>query len=73
MTKATKDPSVAQDLGAIADLYRTVIWMIGQRMHYGPHWQAHLDDVIRSSEYHAREDLPGREEDAVRPERTKAA
>lgn len=43
MVKRTRDPSVVRDLGALADLYRTVFWMMGRRIQHGPTWQERLE------------------------------
>lgn len=39
MDKTKDAPSVWQDLGALAGLYRNVITMMVQRVRYGPDWQ----------------------------------
>lgn len=33
MRKGTRSPSLAQDLGALADLYLTVFWLIRRRLY----------------------------------------
>lgn len=48
MPKGTPQPTLVKDLGALADLYRTVFWMMGQRIQHGRTWQERLErDVIR--------------------------
>jgi hypothetical protein len=42
MGKTKESPSLLQDLGAIAGLYRGVFTLMGRRMHYGPDWEQHL-------------------------------
>ncbi len=32
-------PSLGADLSALADLYLTFLWMLRQRLAYGPRWQ----------------------------------
>jgi hypothetical protein len=43
-TRDDREPSLISDIGAIAGLYRTIFWMMGQRLHHGPAWQEHLED-----------------------------
>ena len=38
MRKAIRGPTLAQDLGALAGLYRTVFWMMGRKIQYGQVW-----------------------------------
>ncbi len=38
MRKTIHDPSIAQDIGSLAGLYRTVFWMIGRKVQYGKVW-----------------------------------
>ena len=33
MRKGTRSPSLAQDLGALADLYLTVFWLLRRRLY----------------------------------------
>ena len=35
-------PSLAQDVTALAGLYRVILWMFWQRIRYGRAWQYHL-------------------------------
>src|SRR2546426_2118581 len=38
MRKAIRSPTLAQELGALAGLYRTVFWMMGRKIQYGQVW-----------------------------------
>ena len=38
MRKVIHNPSIVQDLGALAGLYRTVFWMMGRKVQYGQVW-----------------------------------
>ena len=42
MRKRKQGPSLVEDLGALTDLYKTVFWLIGQRVQHGRDWQRHL-------------------------------
>ena len=42
MPRQTEGPTLVQDLGALAGLYRTVFWLIGQRLQHGKDWQRHV-------------------------------
>ena len=42
MQKRVKNPSLTDDLGSLAGLYRTVFWMISRRLRYGRDWEEHL-------------------------------
>ncbi|MDO8615518.1 MAG: hypothetical protein Q7T33_07235 [Dehalococcoidia bacterium] len=42
MPRQTAGPTLVQDLGALAGLYRTVFWLIGQRLQHGKEWQRHV-------------------------------
>lgn len=44
MKPKTKDPGLMEDLGSVAGLYRTVFWMMGKRLRYGPDWEERLGD-----------------------------
>jgi hypothetical protein len=46
MAKEARDPSIVKDLGALADLYRTFFWMMGQRIQHGPGWQQRLEKEV---------------------------
>jgi hypothetical protein len=39
----SQNPSVTNDLGAIAGLYRTVFWMMGRKARYGRIWPPEAD------------------------------
>jgi len=57
MNKPKEGPSLIEDLGAIAGLYRTVFHMLGQRIQHGPHWDERLPkDTFRydPSQQHRR-------------------
>lgn len=41
---STNSPSIVSDISAIAGLYKTVIWMLSQRLQRGPDWEARLED-----------------------------
>jgi len=41
MKKQTDGPSVIEDLGALAELYRRVFWMMGQRLQHPGEWRRH--------------------------------
>ena len=44
-------PSILQDLGAVAGLYRNVAWMLSQRVQRGADWQQKVfDDAVRRDE-----------------------
>lgn len=44
-------PSILQDIGAVAGLYRNVAWMLTQRVQRGPDWQQKVfDDAVRRNE-----------------------
>ena len=38
MRKAIRSPTLAQELGALAGLYRMVFWMMGRKIQYGQVW-----------------------------------
>lgn len=38
MKKQSNGPSVIEDLGALAELYRRVFWMMGQRLQHPREW-----------------------------------
>jgi len=42
--KAIHSPTLTQELGSLASLYRTVLWMIGRKIQYGQVWP---DEVYR--------------------------
>jgi hypothetical protein len=44
MKPKEKDPGLIEDLGSVAGLYRTVFWMMGKRLRYGPDWEERLGD-----------------------------
>jgi hypothetical protein len=44
MKQQQSSPSILRDLGAVAGLYRNVIWMLGQQLKRGSDWQQHLYD-----------------------------
>lgn len=44
MKTAESSPGLLQDLGSIAGLYRTVFWMVGKRIQYGPNWEERLTE-----------------------------
>jgi len=49
MKQQTKDPSLGQELGGLADLYRTVFFMMGRRLRDGPRWEDRLrEETLRS-------------------------
>ena len=55
MKDKQETPSVLRDFGAVAGLYRNVVWMIGQRVQRGPDWQQRLfEDAVRRDEAAAR-------------------
>jgi hypothetical protein len=39
-----RTPTLLEDLGQVAQLYGTVIWMFGQRVKYGPRWEEKLSN-----------------------------
>lgn len=41
MKKQTNGPTVVEDLGALAELYRRVFWMMGQRLQHPRQWRHH--------------------------------
>ncbi len=41
MKKQANGPSVIEDLGALAELYRRVFWMMGQRLQHPSEWRRH--------------------------------
>lgn len=41
MKKQTNGPSVIEDLSALAELYRRVFWMMGQRLQHPSEWRRH--------------------------------
>lgn len=44
-------PSILQDLGAVAGLYRNVAWMLSQRVQRGGDWEQKVfDDAVRRNE-----------------------
>jgi hypothetical protein len=44
----THQPTLFEDIGNIAGLYGTVLWMIGQRLQRGQHWEEKLTrEVLR--------------------------
>lgn len=54
---AQRTPSLFEDLGAVARLYGTVFWMIGQRLQHGRRWEQKLtSDALRSYGYGAEHD-----------------
>lgn len=44
MKQKQSSPSILQDLGAVAGLYRTVVWMFSQQLRHGSDWQQQLYD-----------------------------
>jgi hypothetical protein len=44
MTHKQTSPSILRDLSAVAGLYRSVFWMLGQQIRHGSDWQQHLYD-----------------------------
>lgn len=42
MGKKRNRPTLIQDLGTIAELYRTVFWLISQQIRHGRDWQRHV-------------------------------
>jgi len=44
MKQKQSSPWILQDLGAVAGLYRNVVWMLGQQLKHGPDWQQQLYD-----------------------------
>jgi len=58
MNKQKDSPSVWQDLGALADLYRNVLTMMTQRARYGADWQdGLLERALREQETAERREL----------------
>jgi len=48
MKDRSTTPSILQDLGAVAGLYKNVAWMLTQRVHKGPDWQQKMfDEAVR--------------------------
>lgn len=44
-------PSILQDIGAVAGLYRSVAWMLSQRVQRGSDWEQKVfDDAVRRNE-----------------------
>ena len=37
--KPRDSPSLGEHLATLGDLYLTFLWMLRQRLHYGPRWQ----------------------------------
>ena len=37
--KARDSPSLGEHLATLGDLYLTFLWMLRQRLQYGPNWQ----------------------------------
>ena len=37
--KPGDSPSLGEHLATLGDLYLTFLWMLRQRLHYGPRWQ----------------------------------
>lgn len=51
MKDKNSSPSILQDLGAVAGLYRNVAWMLSQRVQRGSDWQQKIfDDAVRRTE-----------------------
>jgi hypothetical protein len=44
MKQKETSPSILQDIGAVAGLYKNVVWMLGQQLRHGSEWQQHLFD-----------------------------
>jgi hypothetical protein len=42
MRKKRNGPTLIQDLGTLAELYRTVFWLISQHIRHGRDWQRHV-------------------------------
>lgn len=62
MKQKQYSPSILSDLGAVAGLYRNVIWMFGQQLKHGSDWQQHLYDEsmrIRTPEESRQRELAG--------------
>ena len=58
MKHKQSSPSILHDLGAVAGLYRNVVWMLGQQLKHGSDWQQHMyDEAMR---------IPAREESRQR-------
>ena len=58
MKQKQSSPSILHDLGAVAGLYRNVVWMLGQQLKHGSDWQQHMyDESVR---------IPTREESRQR-------
>jgi hypothetical protein len=43
LSTATNKPSLVNELGSLAHLYRTVFWMIGRKAQYGRIWPREAD------------------------------
>jgi hypothetical protein len=58
METKRQEPGIVEDLGSIAGLYRTVIWMMGKRIRYGQGWEERMAadalQQMREEEAHAR-------------------
>jgi hypothetical protein len=46
MRHATRSPTLVQEIGALAGLYRTVFWMIGRKIQYGQVWPDEVYKVM---------------------------
>jgi hypothetical protein len=48
MKQKSPSPALLSDVVAVAGLYRSVFWMLGQQLRHGPDWQQHLyDETLR--------------------------
>ena len=55
MKDKNSSPSILQDLGAVAGLYRNVAWMLSQRVQRGGDWQQKVfEDAVRRNEVETR-------------------
>jgi hypothetical protein len=44
MKTEDRTPTLIQEVGTLAGLYRTVFWMMGKRLQYGPDWEERLTE-----------------------------
>ena len=76
MKSDVKSPTLTQDAGAIAGIYRNVAWMLAQRVIHGPGWQDRLtDEEYRDAQRLSARETPAdpRPPEPATPHRTRAA
>ncbi len=44
MKRESLTPTLRDDMGTIASLYKTVFWMMGKRLQYGRDWEKKLTE-----------------------------